>query len=126
MLVTFRVFSSYKRATRILYGTRDEVNAWLVRRKLDKLNESAMANFRVYPAEKNRESEGELHIISLIGGSGAVAEISALVHEITHHAIYVFDQIETTITGDHDEPFAYYVESIFHQALSGIAKRSRR
>ena len=56
-------------------------------------------------------------VIVLRRGSG----LPELVHELVHHAVYVFKHRGIFITHKHDEPFAYYMAMLVAQC-KGLVK----
>lgn len=125
MITVVKCFSVYKIPITLIYGTRKECNRWLKKHDLDPMHDTAAANYRIYPDKD--EGGGQTGLISLIQKSSPVDEICALLHEVIHCAVYTFEKVDIPITDLHEEPFCYFVESIMHQALTGIAEwRSRR
>ena len=124
MITVVRCSSPYKVPVTLLYGTRKEINAWLSKRAKTPLNETAVANCSVYSS--NDDGKGEWIILSLIKHAGAVFEICALVHEVTHCAVFTFDRVGIPIEEKNDEAFAYYVENLTYQCLDGIKHKGKK
>lgn len=123
-MIKVHCFSIYKIPLQLNYGTREELNRYMKRNNFDPLNDTAAANYRIYP-EKVHVDERHYCLISLVKASSGISEICNLLHEVLHYAIYTFGQIEIPVTDLHEEPFCYFVESMMHQCLEGIKNKGK-
>jgi hypothetical protein len=114
----------YNRAIIFLYGTRTEINAWGLKHRDDSelVKPECSGNWSLY-----MEDGVQIDVISIVEGFGPVVQLGSLVHEVCHHAVYVFTaRIGTAIKDQQDEPFCYYVQHIVGLCLDAIVEGKKR
>lgn len=103
----------------ILYGKRDELNAFFRRRcgaTEDRVGERTCGNMLVWEPDNPRFYTRRYISIVTDATTGMRERRHTLLHEAVHCAISILDDKGVRSSSDNDEPLAYLVEWIFRES----------
>lgn len=111
----------YGSSITLLWGSRDECNAFL-RQRVGKDYEGIREACRAHTTEWTPQGQSPVHYVSVVRekSRNRFDRLGALGHELIHVALAVLEFRGVKVTTENDEPVAYYFEWLFRNCAREV------